>query len=204
MKAGFGPPAVLSRHTSLAFPLLEMTIRESNVTPAGPMLHAIPSIAVARASRKPAETPKAGCAAALSVGGAVSTDVGAKLSGPQAMRHSASERCPASTLRIESLQNRMLPGCWPRLVRWGHPSGGSAIVEAFRGVRREYRVASRRAARTRGFAAPAFAGCAFVERGRHARDREGYRGEQPLPWCRGVKFAQYSPQPARRLRPRSG
>jgi hypothetical protein len=31
--------------------------------------------------------------------------------------------------------------------------------------------ASRRAARTRGFAAPAFAGCAFVEVWRHARGR---------------------------------
>ena len=40
-------------------------------------------------------------------------------------------------------------------------------------------------ARTRGFAAPAFAGCTFVEKGWHARDREGYRGGQPIPWCRG-------------------
>ena len=38
--------------------------------------------------------------------------------------------------------------------------GGRGIL---RGVRREYRKASRRAARTRGFAAPAFAGCAFIE-----------------------------------------
>ena len=37
--------------------------------------------------------------------------------------------------------------------------GGRGVL---RGVRREYRAASRRAARTRGFAAPAFAGCAIV------------------------------------------
>ncbi len=43
------------------------------------------------------------------------------------------------------------------------PFGGSAVVGVLRGVRRRYRAASRRAARTRGFAAPALAGCAFVE-----------------------------------------
>jgi hypothetical protein len=43
------------------------------------------------------------------------------------------------------------------------PFGSSPVVGAFVASRREYRVASRRAARTGGFAAPAFAGCAFVE-----------------------------------------
>jgi hypothetical protein len=39
------------------------------------------------------------------------------------------------------------------------PVGGSAVLEALRDVRSS---ASRRPARTRGFAAPAFTGCAFV------------------------------------------
>jgi hypothetical protein len=48
-----------------------------------------------------------------------------------------------------------------RRVNWStvRRLGGRGVL---RGVRREYRAASRRAARTRGFAAPAFAGCAFV------------------------------------------
>jgi hypothetical protein len=50
--------------------------------------------------------------------------------------------------------------------------GGRRVL---RGVGREYRAASRRAARTRGFAAPAFAGCAFVDALVRRADHEATR-----------------------------
>jgi hypothetical protein len=74
---------------------------------------------------------------------------------PQGLR-SRSKTC------YEVLQGRLPEMARPSSSRWVAlwQLGGRRVL---RGVRREYRAASRRAARTRGFAATAFAGSAFVE-----------------------------------------